>query len=100
LAETTNPRIAALLTAYLGSDQERLMNTIQWEGHHTPSMTKVTQTIFKFCILDKLLDAYEFPQAVQVPVVDRSQLPTIKGHLPERVSIYFLIHLLNKFTII
>jgi hypothetical protein len=75
---------------YIGSDREQLVNLKTWENAYPAYLTIVTHPIFRFCLLDRLLDAYQFRKSNKLQLVERQKLPDLAGKFGDRVSFLIL----------
>jgi hypothetical protein len=77
---------------YLDCDSKALVNAKPWNGKIAGDVTAVTQTLFRFCLLDRLMDAFQLPVFQTLNVVKRQDFPEMSGRFGDRVSIFCLIH--------
>jgi hypothetical protein len=81
-----DPRLKLIVKDYLDSDVPTLLNGKKWGSKQATDMTLITHILLKFCMLDRLMDAFALPLFDGLTVVERSEFPEFDGRFGERVS--------------
>jgi hypothetical protein len=88
-----SPRKKENIQQYFQADAKGLVNLKRWEGSFRTDIMVAAHTMLRFSLLDKLLDAFEFPVCEGLSQMDRCEFPAMTEKMEEKVRnlIYFMI---------